>query len=237
MKKKVLVIQHVTRARPGFIFDILESECILYDRVDLAKGESILDLNSYSAMVMLGSTESVNDNSLGIRKAMLALKTWLPMHRPYLGICLGMQMLIKAAGGSIVRSPHKEIGFRDHEGCFFEIALTESGKKDQVFVGLDERIEVFQCHEDTIEITPQVKILATGKHVHHQAVKVGDVAYGIQGHFELTREMLDIWRAEHPDLQRVNQDELIDDFTNLEEKHTMSGSRIFKNFLSIVKGS
>jgi len=235
MEKKILIIQNVTRERPGFLLDVIEGGGCSCECVDLQKGDTIPDFNAYDGMVMLGGQDSANDTTPKVLKAYLAMEEWLKTGKPYLGICLGMQLLVKAAGGRVTQSPVKEVGYRDHEGHFHTVYLTEEGKRDPLFEGLDDVLEVFHMHEDTVDLTEDMVPLASGKHVAHQAVRVGSNCYGVQGHFEMNRELLDIWRHEFDDLKALDQERLMEDYHELEEKNTMCGSKIFKNFLTIVE--
>jgi len=235
-KRKCLVVQNVTRERPGLTFDVIGEMGFECDRVDFAKEECIPPLDEYDAMIMLGGQDSAtNDQNAKIKKGVWILREWLKTEKPFLGICLGMQVLVKAAGGDVVKSSVKEVGFRDHEGHFHEVHLTSDGIKDPIFSGFDPIIEIFHMHEDTVVLGEGMTSLAHGKHVTHQAVKVGKFAYGVQGHFELTKDIFDVWRGEFETLSNMDQDGLVRDFFELEERHTMNGTMLFKNFLSLVK--
>ena len=114
------------------------------------------------------------------------------------GICLGLQTLVKAAGGRIIKSPVRETGFLDPEGSHFTTELTAAGKQDPLFEGLDHSFKVFHLHGETVELTDSITLLSTGKFCRNQIVRVGKNAYGIQCHFELTPEMLETWMNEDP---------------------------------------
>lgn len=157
----------------------------------------------------------------GIREARAA-------NIPYLGICLGMQTLVKASGGKVVRSPVKEIGFRDPENNRFIVNLTEEGKRDPLFAGLDHTFDVFQLHGETVELTQEMALLATGEYCENQVVKIGSNAYGIQCHFELTPEMFEIWINEDPDLLTLNKGKLRTDFESTKVECAQVGRRLLQ---------
>ena len=73
---------------------------------------------------------------------------------PYLGICLGSQLLAKAAGARVVKSPVKEIGW-------YQIQLTDEGKKDPLFKGFHEKDPIYHWHGDMFQIPSNGQLLAT----------------------------------------------------------------------------
>jgi len=153
---------------------------------------------------------------------------------PFLGICLGLQTLIKASGGEVVTSQTKEIGFRDQNGKYFTVILTESGRNDQLFQGLGNSLNVFQLHGETVILKENMKLLATGEFCRNQIVKVGSNAYGIQCHFELTPELFEIWINEDQDLKELNREQLQSDFESIKNNYTQTGRQLFMNFLNIA---
>nr|WP_287222515.1 gamma-glutamyl-gamma-aminobutyrate hydrolase family protein [Prosthecochloris sp.] len=69
------------------------------------------DISKSSAVVTLGGPQSANDTDRAMRRELENLKAILDKKIPYLGICLGMQTLVKAAGGNVITCPIKETGF------------------------------------------------------------------------------------------------------------------------------
>lgn len=77
---------------------------------------------------MLGGPASANDNSHVIRLAFQIVDEAIGLNLPFLGVCLGLQILVKATGGEVVKSVKKEIGFSDGDSGYYEVELTEEGK-------------------------------------------------------------------------------------------------------------
>lgn len=233
--KKVLIVQHVPREKPGFICCVLDENNITYDIVDLHNGGMVSDFDSYGAMIVLGGPCSANDDCEKIQKSSRIVESWLQENKPYLGVCLGMQLLVKSVGGVISKSPVKELGFRDHIGEPHEISLTEKGQNDPLFKNLDSKLHVFHLHGDQAEQTEGIELLATGKHCKQQVVKVGDHAYGLQCHFELTRDMLELWIEEDNDLNHIDGYELRADYQVYETNHLEKSRQLFSNFLKLAQ--
>lgn len=231
---KVLVLQNVTRERPGFILDWLESKQVSYTKVDLSKAEAIPSFDQYGAMVVLGGYDSANDESHKIQNEIVHIKKWIMQERPYLGICLGLQVLVKAAGGSVVPFHEKEIGLKCKNGNLYTLLLTPEGEEDALFQGLTSPLHFFQLHEDTVELANYMKVLALGDHCSNQAVKIGSCAYGLQCHFEINEDIFERWLQEHPDLSKMDADKLRKEFREVQDVHMSTGEKIFENFLSIA---
>lgn len=234
MNKKVLVVKNITREGPGIIEVLLREKRISYQIVDLDKGEFFPSPKGYGAIVVLGGPDSANDKTKKMINELKRVREALSFDLPYMGICLGMQILVKAVGGKVVRSPVKEVGFRDPEGKLFTVTLTKEAKKDPLFSHLSDALSIFHLHGETVKLTSRMKLLGVGKFCKNQIVKIGDHAYGIQGHFELTPEMFKVWISEDSDLLKLDKGALQRDFANIQEEYTKTGRTLFKNFLRIA---
>jgi len=231
---KILIVKNVTREGQGLLENVLEEKKIPFRIIDLQKNEKFPALEDFSALVVLGGPDSANDESEKIREERGFVKKALESGMPYLGICLGMQILVKAAGGSVVKNPVRECGFRDHDGKFFSIELTDHGKKDPLLAGLPESFHIFQLHGETVEVSDNMHVLARGKHCAHQIVKIAPRTYGIQGHPELNHYLFQQWSKEDPDLNTLEKSQLHKDFEALCPAYENTGRRIFENFLAMI---
>lgn len=232
--KKLLILQNVSRERPGFILCVLRELDIAFDVVDLEKGMKVLDLDQYCSMIVLGGPDSANDETEKMKNEIAVVEEWLKLDRPYLGICLGLQVLVKATGGIVKESTIKEVGFRDPHGEYFGVSLTPEGIRDPLLAHVSEKFHVFQLHGEMVEIGENMVLLGTGEHCQNQIVRVGEYSYGLQCHVELTEEMLKIWLEEDNDLKDANQKEILKDFEFLKEEHERVGKQIFTNFLTLT---
>src|SRR3989344_7751470 len=123
MDKKVLIIKNISREGPGFLEKILQENLIYYNVCDLSAGDPLPNSKNYGTLIVMGGPDSANDKSSKIKNEIKYIKNWIAAKKPFLGTCLGLQLLIKAAGGKVVKNPVKEIGFRDSNGNFFEVEL------------------------------------------------------------------------------------------------------------------
>lgn len=234
MKKEILIVKNITREGPGLLEDLLKERNINYTIVDLAKGQNFHPVENYGALVVLGGPDSANDENDKMRHELERIRESIAANIPYLGICLGLQILVKASGGKVVKNLMKEVGFRDPHNNRFTVDLTEAGKQDPLFTGLDDTFNVFHLHGETVELTKDMVLLATGKFCQNQIVRIGFNAYGTQCHFELTPEMFGTWINEDSDLLALDRKQLQIDFESTKEEYTRVGRQLLQNFLKIA---
>jgi GMP synthase (glutamine-hydrolysing) len=113
-----------------------------------------------------------------------ALETGVPL----LGVCLGAQLLARAAGAAVGPAPVPEIGW-------LRVELTDAGRVDPVLGTLPSPVAAFQWHSYTFAVPRGARALATSD-VCTQAFGLGGHAWGIQFHAEVTREMVAAWTEE-----------------------------------------
>jgi GMP synthase-like glutamine amidotransferase len=233
MKKEILIIRNTPRENPGIIVDVLKEHNIKFQIVDFDHTTPALSLDDYNALIVLGGPESANDLSQKMVCELDLIRKAVKSNIPYLGICLGLQTLVKAMGGNVIKCHTKEVGFRDPDNRFFKINLTPEGRNDKLFYNLPDELMVFQLHGETVILTPRMKLLATGNYCQHQIIRFGENAYGIQSHFELTEELLESWIKEDPDLQELDAYQLRSDFRSMKNEYHKTGHQLILNFLNL----
>lgn len=231
----VLIVQNTISERPGLIQKVLQERGIPYQIANIELGDSFPELSEFKATIILGGPDSANDQTIKMIGEINKIREILSKNMPYLGICLGMQALVKAYDGKVFKSPVKETGFRGPDGEFFKINLTEMGKEDPFLDGVKPEVNIFQLHSETVEIHDKVSLLGEGQFCRNQIVKVGNNGYGVQGHFELTEPLFNIWLNEDPDLSALDRQRLISDFQLCKDNYEKTGRTIFNNFLKIAQ--
>jgi len=232
--KPILILKNTPRENPGLIEIIIKENSLIYKIVDFEDSTVIESVENYSALIVLGGPESANDMTQKMQNELILIRRAFKSQIPYLGICLGFQTLVKALGGTVKKCQTKETGFRDPNNNFFTIKLTSKGKTDRLFSNMSDNLTVFQLHGETVELTPQMTLLATGSFCQNQIVKIGNTAYGIQSHFELTKDLLESWITEDLDLQKLEAGQLISDFVTIKSDYQNTGRQIISNFLTIA---
>jgi GMP synthase-like glutamine amidotransferase len=231
MSNTLLIIRNITHEGPGLLRELLNEYSLQAETCDLSLSETIPDPRDYAALAVLGGPQSANDETPSMRLLLQSIREALESGLPYLGVCLGMQALVKAAGGAVVRSPFKEVGFMEPDGEPYSVELTAAGMNDPLFRGLGNRFRVFQLHGETVELTEEMTLLAAGKPCRNQVVRVGRNAYGLQCHFEMTADMFTAWMEIDPDLKAMDRSLLISQFSAVRDEYERTGRLLMKNFL------
>jgi len=175
---RVVVLQHESIEGPGVWAETLlehgaSVECVLVPARGVPAGAERADL-----VISMGGSMSVND-----RLPWIATETALVAERircgaPVLGVCLGSQLIAKAAGGVVEPGGTFEIGFHSVE-------LTSAGLADPVTAVLPPRVDVLQWHGEIFRDVPGAVTLARSTLYPRQAFRVAS-AYGLLFHLEAT---------------------------------------------------
>jgi GMP synthase (glutamine-hydrolysing) len=135
-----------------------------------------------------------------LREEGFFLQRLLDLHLPVLGICLGAQLLAKAAQAPVQPASEFEIGW-------FPVELTDAGVEDPVLGRLPQNFEAFQWHYYDHGIPAGAVELARSR-VCTQGFRLGENAWGVQFHPEVTLAQVESWIDEEEDLP-VDRDVLL----------------------------
>lgn len=227
----VLIIKHVEIEGPGLIEYCLRHGKIPYKILTLNTNIHLPKLDALTHIIILGGPMNVyeEDRYPFLKDEDLFIKEAIQRGKFVLGICLGAQLIAKALGARVIKSPAREIGW-------YDVSLTRIGAVDPLFSPLPKTFSVFEWHEDTFDIPHNATLIATSSLVPYQAFRYGDNAYGLQFHLEVTGEMIREWietyeeEFEGSQPPFLSKQKILSD-TELEiEPHKKRGIKFLKNF-------
>ena len=189
---KFLVLQHIDVEHPGEWRDCMRQAGVAWDAVELDAGEAIPPLDTYDALISMGGPMDVFDvaEHPWLATEIAAIREAVQERQmPFLGVCLGHQLLAEALGGAVGRMAEPEVGL-------MEVSLTPAGRDDPLFDGVADPLACLQWHGCEISAMPEGgEALAASPLCPVQAVRVGRHAYGLQFHVELTANTVTEWAA------------------------------------------
>lgn len=189
-KPKILVFQHIAAEHPGIFRKYLAQDNIEWDAVELDTGENIPALENYDALWVMGGPMDVwqEDEHPWLIGEKAAIRNAVQdLNMPYLGVCLGHQLLADALGGKVGLVDTPEIGV-------MSVNMTDAGKNDSLFGQMDSKVDALQWHSaGVLEAAPGTTVLADSPLCAVQAQRWSDHAYGIQFHVEVEVDTVANW--------------------------------------------
>jgi GMP synthase-like glutamine amidotransferase len=186
---RALAIVHQSDAGPGVFADEMRDRGVQLDEWLLSeRGTSPpAEIADYDAVLTFGGAMHADqeDRHPWLRFEKDFLAAMLDEGKPLLAVCLGCQLLAKAAGGEVRRASQPEIGWR-------EVEITAAGSADPVIGPLAPGFTAFQWHSYEA-VPPDGASLLARSPVCSQAYRIGERAWGIQFHAEVTAENVGKW--------------------------------------------
>jgi GMP synthase-like glutamine amidotransferase len=192
---RMVILQHEPGEGPGTLAPFLGD----FRLVRTFAGEPVPA--DADAVVVLGGGMGVyeQDRLPHLADELRLLRRCLDRGRPVLGICLGSQLLAKAAGGEVAKAPQPEIGFHP-------VRLLPESRTDELFSGVPESFLAFHWHGDAFTLPRDGVPLAASALTPLQAFRCGPRAWGLQFHLEVDEDVFGAMMAGEPELLRAGVD-------------------------------
>tara|TARA_B100000579_G_scaffold155598_1_gene126574 strand:+ start:170 stop:889 length:720 start_codon:yes stop_codon:yes gene_type:complete len=203
----IIVLQHIKIEDPGYIKDLMLADGLNLTTVQLDEGEKIPnDLNKFDGMFCMGGpmdTFMEKEYPWLIEEKKKIKEFVMDLKKPYLGFCLGCQLLGEVVGGNVVKSNPAEIGIMD-------INFSKEKNTDNLFSRFPNKIKSLQWHSyevQGIENIKDITLLASSPITKYQIFKYQNHAYGIQFHIEIKDTTVKEWGCV-PEYKKALTDQL-----------------------------
>ena len=206
----------------------------IWDAID---GEPAPALDDVSGVVVFGSSynvEHADEHPFIERTAAMSLEA-VSRGLPLLGVCFGAQLLAWALGGEVRKAPVREVGFEP-------IRPSATAATDPVLSIYDDGDHVFQWHMDTYDLPDGAELLVTGDRVTNQAFRLGGRTWGVQFHFEIDVDEIELWLQEFSkegDLLEIwgkTPEDVRDEAKRFLQEHERKGAEVFRRFAAFAEG-
>ena len=238
---KFLSLQHIAIEDPGTFKDFLLADGHTLTTIQLDEGDTIpSNLNEFDAMLCMGGpmdTFMEQEHPWLVPEKKAIGEYVLNLKKPFLGFCLGCQLLGEVLGGRVVPSEPPEIGVLD-------INIIDDAKQDPVFNFLPNSIKALQWHSyevQGLETIDGVKVIGSSPSTKYQIFGYNNHAYGIQFHIEIRKSTVDDWAAVPEYKNALEQSlgkEALPEMKNSvnQEIDTMMQqcNQLYKNFINII---
>jgi len=239
---RILILQHIKIEDPGFIKDLMIKDGAELTTIELDEGEKIpSDLSKFDAMFCMGGpmdTWMEKEHPWLIDEKKVIKELVVDLKKPYLGFCLGCQLLGEVVGGKVERTKNPEIGM-------LNISFSNNKSNDALFSKFPDEITSLQWHSyevQGLENNKDVTHLASSPETKYQIFKYQNHAYGIQFHIEVKDTTVGEWGCV-PEYKSALEKQLgegaLDKFEKDSKKHMPSMNQysevLYENFKKLLK--
>ena len=230
---KILILQHIPIESPGYIKDLMLKDGLELTTIELDEGEKIPNnLNNFDAMFCMGGpmdTWMENEYPWLIEEKKKIKEFVIELKKPFLGFCLGCQLLGEAVGGKVVKSKIPEIGILD-------VNMENKKNRDKLFSSFPDKLKVLQWHSyevEGLENNKNITLLASSDTTKYQIFKYQDHAYGIQFHIEIKDNTVNEWSCV-PEYKNALEQSLGEGALDLFENQAAKNIVDFNNYSTIL---
>ncbi len=191
--KNILVLQHIAIEDPGYLKDLMAADGCNLVPIELDDGEAIpADLSEFDAMLCMGGPMDtwMEEDYPWLVDEKRRIREWVvELEKPFLGFCLGCQLLGEVIGGLVVKSEPAEIGVLD-------IQMSPAAESDALFADYPETIKAVQWHSCEVrglEFNSDVTLLGSSPTTRYQIFRYRQNAWAVQFHVEVRADTVRAW--------------------------------------------
>jgi len=223
---KFLVLQHINIEHPGIFLKFMKEDNIKIDTIELDENEKIPNLNPYDAMIVMGGPMDTWQEEAypWLKPEKEAIHKFVCINKkPYLGLCLGAQLLSEAIGGKVRKMKIPEIGV-------LKVSIKDN---NSLFKGLNKDLKVLQWHSyEAYDLPSNTNLLASSNECKVQAFSSIN-AFGLQFHVEQTNETVPQWACV-PEYKSALENTLGQNALEKFKKDVEENLKIFNNSAKII---
>lgn len=225
---RILSLVHGPLVRSEFFADVVQADGHELDEWSVVDEQRVPPAaDAYDAVFVFGGHMNVDQESEHpwLHDEDELLRDLVARDMPLLGVCLGGQMLAKAAGAHVGPSPEREHGF-------VRVTLDDPAQDDPVFGSLPREFDAFTLHEYAFHVPDGAVELARSS-VCSQAFRLGESAWAVQFHPEVRVEQVAEWVRDHPVVP--NGDEIVAELRDRIDEWQSLGASLCRAFLAAAE--
>ena len=230
---EIIVLQHSKIEDPGYIKDLMLSDSFNLTTIELDQGEKIpKDLSKFDGMFCMGGPMDtwMEEKYPWLIEEKRKIKEFVvDLKKPFLGFCLGCQLLGEVVGGKVIKSDPAEIGIMN-------VNFLKDKQNDTLFSTFPEKIKALQWHSyevKDLESNKNITLLASSPTTKYQIFKYQNHAYGIQFHIEIKNTTVSDWGCV-PEYKSALEDRFGDGALEKFDQEAKANMKQMNNFSTIL---
>lgn len=229
----IYYLKHIAIEGPGTLGKFFAAQGIESRIIELYNGDLLPEkMNDDDMVVILGGPMNVYEEEKHpfLKAENIFIQELIKKDILTIGLCLGAQLIAKAAGAQVYKAPEEEIGI-------YNVFLTQHGLKDPLFNEVGREICFFQWHGDTFDIPKKAFLLGFGADCPNQIFRLGMKVYGFQCHMEIDELAALSWVDEYVKDETANSDlklRLSKEFKLYQEKLCQTAEKTYNNLLKLI---